>query len=163
MFLPTAMFSIYILREKLTFVCLSFHLCKKSSWFFQCQFHMYDATHNVTSSKILWHESETIMTCLYKYMYALETMQLKGNNSSVLVRECFFVIPAHTLGIKEDGNDLSKNFFYLFKKNITYIGWTLKKWGGKKELRKPLSMTLLSLDSTLYHNLHVQLSCIRTC
>lgn len=49
-------------------------------------------------------------------MYALETMQLKGNNSSVLVKECFFVIPAHTLGIKEDGNDLSKIFFYLFKK-----------------------------------------------
>lgn len=49
-------------------------------------------------------------------MYALETMQLKGNNSSVLVRECFFVIPAHTLGIKEDGNDLSKNFFNYLKK-----------------------------------------------
>lgn len=57
------------------------------------------------------------MTCLYKYM----TMQLKGNNSSVLVRECFFVIPAHTLGIKEDGNDLSKIFFTYLKKNITDI------------------------------------------
>lgn len=54
-------------------------------------------------------------------MYALETMQLKGSNSSVLVRECFFVIPAHTLGIKEDGNDLSKNFFTYLKKNITDI------------------------------------------
>lgn len=53
------------------------------------------------------------MTCLYKYMYALETMQLKGSNSSVLVRECFFVIPAHTLGIKED---LSKKFFTYLKK-----------------------------------------------
>lgn len=49
-------------------------------------------------------------------MYALETMQLKGSNSSVLVRECFFVIPAHTLGIKEDGNDLSKKFFTYLKK-----------------------------------------------
>lgn len=46
-------------------------------------------------------------------MYALETMQLKGNNSSVLVKECFFVIPAHTLGIKEDGNDLSKIFLLI--------------------------------------------------
>lgn len=69
-------------------------------------------------------------------MYALETMQLKGNNSSVLVRECFFVIPAHTLGIKEDGNDLSKIFFYLFKKKHNRYLLNFKKMRWKKRTQK---------------------------
>lgn len=71
-------------------------------------------------------------------MYALETMQLKGNNSSVLVRECFFVIPAHTLGIKEDGNDLSKKFFtYLKKKHNRYL-LNFKKMRWKKRTQKTI-------------------------
>lgn len=160
MFLPTAMFFIYwyLLIEKLTFVCLSFHLCKKSSWFFQCQFHMYDATHNVTSSKILWHESETTMTCLYKYI----PCSLREITPLFLSENAFLWYRLTHWELKKM-EMICLKFFFTYLKKTTDICWTLKKWGGKKELRKPLSMTLLSLDSALYHNLHVQLSCIRTC
>lgn len=57
-------------------------------------------------------------------------MQLKGNNSSVLVIECFFCDTSTHCELKKM-EIICFNFFYLFQKLHSYL-LIIKKWGEKK-------------------------------